>query len=480
MVSTLVGHAQSKRSAVWITGAGGNFVHFEPNSIYTQAGFYSPIRYFASGSSCISDTLGSLVIYSDGYNLYNKFGNVILHGDSLVPKNYIIAHSGFSILSQSSLLLPIKDDKYYFITSAFSDSQFSTCQQNNDCYFDLLLYNIVDMNANGGLGEVTQRMMPLLQNAQLRKTQMMACRHGNGEDWWLLKNEGDNADVHTFLFTQDSVYDKGVQVFNTPVWGQWDIRGQSTFNRDGSLFATTSHSMGTGKVFLGEFDRCNGKLSNPKTIEMPVGSQHIPTDTTITERLTVGLAFSPNNQFLYVISMSNIYQYDLQNQSWFHVAGIDTSYSQFSYYETAYMGYDHKIYIGNYGGTSKQMSRIDYPDIKGAGCNFCPRCLRLDSLGAFGYVGTPPCMADYGLGAKVCWPEGVENMNASPHTWSFYPNPSHTTLTIKNSQGYKKTLYNGVGQLILSTQDDEISVSTLPKGMYYIQCEGQTKKVVVE
>jgi len=40
----------------------------------------------------------------------------------------------------------------------------------------------------------------LIQNANLRKTQMMACRHGNGKDWWLLKQEGDSANVHVFLF----------------------------------------------------------------------------------------------------------------------------------------------------------------------------------------------------------------------------------------------------------------------------------------
>ena len=74
---------------------------------------------------------------------------------------------------------------------------------NNSCYYDLLLYNIIDMNTNWGLGKVTKRMMPLMQNANLRKTQMMACRHGNGKDWWLLKNEGDYGNVHTFLFTQD-------------------------------------------------------------------------------------------------------------------------------------------------------------------------------------------------------------------------------------------------------------------------------------
>jgi hypothetical protein len=319
---------------------------------------------------------------------------------------------------------------------------------------------------------------------------MMACRHGNGEDWWLLKNEGDNADVHTFLFTQDSVYDKGVQVFNTPVWGQWDIRGQSTFNSDGTMFATTSHGSSTGQIFLADFDRCYGKLTNPKTIIMPTGSQHLPWDTTITEKLSVGLAFSPNSQFLYVISMSNIYQYDLQNQTWFHVVGMDTSWAQFSDYETGYMGNDNKIYIGNFGGTSKQMSRIDNPDVKGAGCNFCPRCLRLDSLGAYGYVGTPPCMADYGLGAKVCWPESSSEIGAvSSEMLVVYPNPASTSLTIELTTNKKGLIplemYNMVGELVLKTNIQsqtkvQINISALPKGLYVIRCEGVSQKVVVE
>jgi hypothetical protein len=110
-------------------------------------------------------------------------------------------------------------NKYYFVTPAFSDSRYVDCNANINCYFDLLYYNVIDMNANGGAGKVTERMKPLLVNANLRKTQMMACRHGNGKDWWLLKNEGDNADMHTFLFTQDSVYDKGVQAFAQPNWG---------------------------------------------------------------------------------------------------------------------------------------------------------------------------------------------------------------------------------------------------------------------
>ncbi len=374
----------------------------------------------------------------------------------------------------------MQHEKYYFITSSFSDTQHVDCINNNHCYHDLLLYNVIDMNANGGAGKVVKRMVPALSNAQLRKTQMMACRHGNGKDWWLLKNEGDQGNVHTFLFTQDSVYDKGVQTFTQPNWGPWDIQGQSTFNSDGSRFATTSHGSSTGYIFLADFDRCHGLLSNPSIIQMPLGSQHNPNDTTLWDRLSMGLCFSENNQFLYVISYTNVYQYDLQDGTWFHVAGLDTLPNAAQGYQNAYMGTDGKIYIGNVGGLSKQMSRIENPDVKGAGCNFCPRCLRLDSLGANAYVGTPPCMPNYGLGAKTCWPLATNQLSILNKALEVYPNPSSSVFYIKNKQDKKKELFTMLGELLFTTTKDDIDVSRYSKGVYYLRCEHAVRKVVVE
>lgn len=477
--------AQSKRGDNWVTGYSGNRVDFSNNTITTHQGIYFPFKYFTAGNSCISDTNGNLVLASDGYNVYNSFGNFIEDGDTLAALNIYAYQNGWCSESQGSIFLPMDSNKYYFITPSFSDIRFNDCVTNNNCYLDLLLYSIIDMNANGGLGKVTERIKPLMQNANLRKTQMMACRHGNGKDWWLLKQEGDNADVYTFLFTQDTVYDKGVQAFAQPNWGVWDLRGQSTFNSDGSMYASTSDGSGAlaslGLVFLADFDRCHGLLSNPRVLDIPWGLFN-PNDTVLLDKQSVGLAFSPNNKYLYVASVNNIYQYDLQDNTWFHVAGRDST--AFASYETMYNAPDGRIYIGNFHGTSKQMSRIDNPDVKGAGCNFCPRCLRLDSLGANAYVGTPPCMPDYGLGAKLCWPLSNDEIpiaiGMDNDKLEVYPNPSSTLIYIKNRKGKKKELYNVVGELLFSTKADEINARHFARGVYYIRCEGVGRKVVIE
>jgi hypothetical protein len=304
---------------------------------------------------------------------------------------------GWSGYSQSSIFLPMDSDKYYFITPAYH--QGNACW---GCHFDLMLYNVIDMKANNGAGKVTKKMVHFLESTLLSRTQMMACRHANGKDWWLLKQGGDSNIVYKFLFTQDSVYNYGRQVFDEPYWSIWDTRGQSVFNQVGNQYATTCQGdFENNLVFLADFDRCYGTLSNQKTIQVPFVSWNNPADTNLKDKNSVGLAFSPNGRFLYCILAYNIFQYDLQDNTFYHVAGLDTSFLQFQNYQTAYLAPNNKIYIGNFGGTGKQMSVIDNPDVKGAGCNFCPKCLRTDSL-FYGYLGTPPCMPNYGLGARVC------------------------------------------------------------------------------
>jgi hypothetical protein len=43
-----------------------------------------------------------------------------------------------------------------------------------------------------------------------------------------------------------------------------------------------------------------------------------------------------------------------------------------------------------------------------------------------------------------------------------------------------KQLYNSIGQLVLSTKENEIDVRNLNSGMYYLKVGNQTKKVIVE
>ncbi len=203
-----------------------------------------------------------------------------------------------------------------------------------------------------------------------------------------------------------------------------------------------------------------------------------------------GLTFSKSSRFLYIIKIGNIWQFDLNDTdsstAWYHVTFLDTTFAAFQAFTTAFLAPNGKIYIGNKNGLSKQMSVIDNPDVKGAVCNFCPRCLRFDYPG----VTNPPNMPNYDLGPlQPCWPLEVSGISKEFPKLSCYPNPASTSLTIElitNKKGlFQIEMYNMVGEIVLKTDIQsqtkvQINISSLPKGVYVIRCEGASQKVVVE
>jgi surface protein len=65
-----------------------------------------------------------------------------------------------------------------------------------------------------------------------------------------------------------------------------------------------------------------------------------------------------------------------------------------------------------------------------------------------------------------------------------YPNPAHDKIYISSKlyaiQNTKKELYNTLGQVILTTNENEIDVSNFVKGVYYVRCGRFVEKVIVE
>jgi hypothetical protein len=157
-----------------------------------------------------------------------------------------------------------------------------------------------------------------------------------------------------------------------------------------------------------------------------------------------GLAFSPHGQFLYLLKQFNVLQYDLNDPNpataWYHVAGLDTTWDRFMMYDDLSLGPDNKLYIGNWNGLSGEMSVVNTPNVKGAGCGFCPRCLRfppyyyhhIGGVDTVRGVSNPPCMPNYRLGPTnpPCWVTDVPEV-AKASSFKLYPNPNSGKFTIQ-------------------------------------------------
>jgi hypothetical protein len=446
-------------------------------------------KYFMLGHSNICDSNGNLILVSDGYNIYDSLGNYIEDGDTLVSQGLFFDHNGFSINSQTSIILPISNNIYYLITPNATDSthiNWYTTPYNYNAWFDEILLNKIDMNVNGGMGKVVERGKKLMKQEKMLRTMMMACRHANGKDWWLLKQmyeDSGNFDgpyplcknkIAKILITKDSIYPATFQYFNAPDFGFFEQSGQAMFSQDGTQYASTCRS--TNKVFLADFDRCTGMLSNGKSINVPNFSRHDPSDTSLLDVYTQGLCFSPNGQFLYVNKFFNLLQYDLtdpdSSTAWYHIAGLDTTWAAFQKYSSSYLGPDNKLYVGNWWGVSKQMSVINNPNVKGAGCDFCPRCLR--SQANYG-VTSPPNMPNYNLGADLpCWPLENEEIIMKLDEFSLYPNPSNGSINIQYNftTDADMIFYDITGRVVYKAHlskgatIEKIQLPSLVSGMY--------------
>lgn len=471
---------QSYYGQSWRIGLAGIYTKFigSNNQFDTTIVSYNTNTTFDAASSNICDSNGNVLLIADGLNIYDRNGFSIEGGDSLCNDYFYLFQNKSAHYGQAGIFLPMDSGKCYFVNVVSTEANINNVWfggLNVGLSLDVLQYSVVDMYGNNGVGKVTKRNIPLIENAKLSRTQMMACRHGNGKDWWLLKKALDSNNVYTFLVTQDSIYYKGIQRMPFAQNGLNDNIGQMMFNNDGTQIATTQNDL-LGIVYMTDFDRCYGTLSNYKQVTVPTQNTLLEIDST-----TTGVCFSPNGKYLYVAKYTHIMQYDLQNKTWYHVSGIDTTDTQFQGYNTMYLAPNNKIYIGNWNGFSKQMSVIDNPDNAGANCNFCRKCFRSPKV-IDGWLSNPPFMPNYSLGSMLgCATVGVSAFNSSKEEFEVYPNPASSKIVVRcRMSDVSKQLYNSIGQLVLSTKENEIDVRNLSKGVYYLKVGNLSRKVVVE
>jgi hypothetical protein len=492
---SFLGSAQENFNKTWYSGGGRTFrSQFITSGVMNIKIDSTHGLYFSKGSSSICDSNGNIILCSDGFSVYSDDLEYLDEGYRLMDSSFFVFYNGFSSYSQSSIFLPIDDTTIYFINSGCSENLLNTvwlASGSKKSPFDRLYLSKINLKANGGAGKVVERLKPIVQGEFMSKTQMMACKHANGIDWWLLKMMHDSVSVYTFLITKDSVYNYGKQSFPYPRKTganniYWENMGQIQLSLDGEKFAATCNNM-HNELFLADFDRCTGMLSNMQKKNIPILPTNFPASANEpNDKYSTGLCFSPNGRFIYTITYTNIQQYDTwdsdSSTAWYHVANMDTVYDYFNGYSMGYLGWDKKLYIGNWHGLGKTMSVIDSPDNKGISCGWCPKCLRFpDTLGG---ATNPPCQPNYNLGKDTsinCWPLAVENTNMSSESLFVYPNPTSGRLIIRGcNHNTSKELFSHSGQLLLRTKENELDLSRFAKGIYILRCEGQVRKVVVE
>ncbi len=331
---------------------------------------------FRRTSANITDQSGNLLMSTNGSYLANATGDTMLNGSGLNPSAYTALFPEGLYLGQSALVLPKPQEvgAYYLIHGTVDDIVGQVA--------NFLYLTAIDMGLDGGLGGVVLKNQILIAD-DLNVAKITAVRHANGRDWWVFCHKANTNTFYRLLVTPDGVSIDGTQSIgiNRPA-----DAGQVCFSPDGSRFA---YYWGDDELEVFDFDRCSGLFSNAVFIVVPDAYAG------------PGVAFSPNSRFLYVSSVEDVYQYDMQaadiEASMVHIATWDGFYSPgppfATLFDIAQLAPDGKVYIAT-GNSTLHLHVIHDPDQPGLLCNMVQHDLELPTY----YSNSLPNHPNYHLG----------------------------------------------------------------------------------
>jgi hypothetical protein len=243
--------------------------------------------------------------------------------------------------------------------------------------------------------------------------------------------------------------------------------GQGSFSPNGKYLAYFSNSY---QFRIYDFDRCNGNLS---TMQYKF----------ITSETGGGLAFSPNNRYLYLCKWDSLWQFDLEapdiigSQTFIDKIDLNTPdpvTGWLSGWCYMYAAADGKIYLQNFSGV--MLNVINNPDMPGQACNFVQNQIQCPTY----YYATVPTYVNLNLMQEPGSPcdtlgVGSEELQAMNNELNVYPNPAVDYVTFmfnNNNSGCDLTIYNLSGNIIYSTvlnantNQLNIDISNFAKGVY--------------
>ena len=380
IISTNVLFAQ-KEGNIWYFGdsAGVSF------NTGTPIALLNGMTFTHETSSTICDNNGNLLFYTgafnyvpDKINVWNKNGQVILNGTDLY---------GDYSMTQGTLLLPapLNNNLIYLFQIRRTQG---------------IYYSVIDKAGDGGRGAITIKNKPLYLNDSITE-KMVAVRHANGRDWWIIAHKGECNTFLMYLLQKDTIMGPFEQNIGSTHTGLGDIGywGQMCISKNGDKLVCVT--IGGGIIDVFDFDRCNAMLSN--LICLSNNENHY-----------YGCSISPNNSKLYVSTHyigefinTRLFQFDLL------ASDIPTSKTeianlpyQIHFFGQHKLGIDDKIYIDKisgqgfpndiYDSNNMFLSIIEQPNLQGTSCQFNLNGLYLGGVRSeYGLPNIP----NYALGA---------------------------------------------------------------------------------
>ncbi|MFI5135234.1 MAG: hypothetical protein ACHQD9_05240, partial [Chitinophagales bacterium] len=305
------------------------------------------------GCSTISDSSGNLLFYTDGMTVWNKNHEFMSNGNGLYGN------------SSSTQCLIVKQPEtpstYYIFTE---DAQLGTWG---------FRYSILDMSLQNGLGEVTDKNVPIYDSS----TEKICAIDKSSSETWIMSHEWNSNTFLAQLLDGNGLSSNGVQSnVGTVMDGNNDnVIGYMKFSPNGKRIAySIDYDLKRVEVF--DFDVNTGSISNALVL-----------DSVFTGYGAYGIEFSPNSKILYAANEglagpypSHVHQWNLAagtNQDIINSKVVMDSLGNAGALQLASNG---KIYLAQ--TNTSYLGVINFPDSAGTSCNFEDSVIDLSPAGA--------------------------------------------------------------------------------------------------
>jgi hypothetical protein len=315
---------------------------------------------------------------------------------------------------------------------------------------------------------------------------MVATRHANGRDWWIIK-PGLNSNTH-YLGLLDPTGIEMERITIPELTAREQSNTVSFFNEEGTKYV---HFTFQNFKFIQtyDFDRCTGQMSNPQEYDL--------TDLLRVDDVNTSI-LSPDGSKMYILRYTyedtliyppGIFQYDFDNGNFTRISARGSL--QFLTPNNKEIFVSTRI---NLPDTSfRFFNRIKYPNLPGLACEFISNT---DTIRHAISISTPPNFANFRLGpvdGTICDSLGIDNPVAVEQLWEeqenkfalVFPNPFVTELNLRLQTAPKKPLllqvHNTVGQLLwqcsITQQTTQIPLTQWSKGLYLLRVVDENGKV---
>ncbi len=342
-----------------------------------QTSMYGAAKGPGEGCASIADPVtGKLLFYSNGQNCWNADGQLMPNGSGL------LGNKGST--KQGVCIVPVigKENMFYLFSLVDQGTIVVDSAERRDSsqrwpYWGALFYSIVDMNKDGGKGD----LIPETKNTPLteynrRYSEAMIAVPGNNCDIWLLLHRSDSAIYESYRITTNGLEKNPVISRTTGPNGQFYYIGvgSMSISSDRSRLAFAASIQLVGYSSVAKFDPNTGIVSD----EIMLGTLPNKFDPSVYDH-GVSCSFSPDNNKLYMIAINanmsqELIQYDIVTHDSAAINFSRTVISPTTHFHLKL--YKDTIFLLGLAGAI-DLGIIASPNSSGSACNYIPSAIDL-------------------------------------------------------------------------------------------------------